>query len=80
MNNRIVNILIICGVATLFCFVLSDLVFALPITGSISEGNRLFKRKAYDSALKKYSEALKENPNSSIVNFNIGDVLYKQNK
>lgn len=44
----------------------------------VSEGNKLFAEEKYDEANNKYRDALIENPESSIVHFNIGNVLYKK--
>ncbi|MFQ6114648.1 MAG: tetratricopeptide repeat protein [bacterium] len=44
----------------------------------VSEGNELFTEEKYDKANNKYRDALIENPESPIIHFNIGDVLYKK--
>ncbi len=44
----------------------------------VTEGNKLYAEEKYDEANNKYRDALIENPESSIVNFNIGDVQYKK--
>ncbi len=44
----------------------------------VAEGNKLFKEKKFDEANNKYQDALLENPTSPLVQFNIGDVLYKK--
>ena len=44
----------------------------------VKEGNSLYVEEKYDEANNKYRDALLENPDSPIVNFNIGDVLYKK--
>ncbi len=44
----------------------------------VTEGNKLYAEEKYDEANNKYRDALIENPESPIVNFNIGDVQYKK--
>ncbi len=44
----------------------------------VAEGNKLFKEKKFDEAINKYQDALLENPTSPLIQFNIGDVLYKK--
>lgn len=44
----------------------------------VKEGNELYSQEKYDEANNKYRDALLENPESPIIHFNIGDVLYKK--
>jgi len=44
----------------------------------VAEGNKLYGEEKYDAANNKYRDALLETPDSPIVHFNIGDVLYKK--
>ena len=44
----------------------------------VQEGNQLYSEEKYDEANNKYRDALIENPESPIINFNIGDVQYKK--
>jgi tetratricopeptide (TPR) repeat protein len=44
----------------------------------VREGNELYSQEKYDEANNKYRDALIDNPESPIVHFNIGDVLYKK--
>ncbi|MDE5881361.1 MAG: tetratricopeptide repeat protein [Muribaculaceae bacterium] len=39
---------------------------------AITEGNKLYKEGRYRAALRKYEEALKENPNSAVGRYNLG--------
>jgi len=64
---------------------LSPLFFFIPISvfaqnghKQVAEGNKLYAEEKYDEANNKYRDALIESPESSIVNFNIGDVQYKK--
>jgi len=64
---------------------LLPLFFLIPISAfaqnghkQVAEGNKLYAEEKYDEANNKYRDALIESPESSIVNFNIGDVQYKK--
>ncbi len=45
----------------------------------VLEGNRLYLEEKYDEANNKYQDALLEDPGSTDIQFNIGNVLYKKN-
>jgi len=45
---------------------------------SVKEANRLYQKGKLDEALQKYYEASLEMPDSDIINFNMGVVLYKK--
>jgi Ca-activated chloride channel family protein len=51
-----------------------------PTRDRIAEGNRLFKQGKFDDAIAKYGEALVDNPDSPLLNFNMGDANYKVGK
>lgn len=51
-----------------------------PTRDRIAEGNRLFKQGKFDDAIGKYGEALVDNPESPLLNFNMGDANYKAGK
>lgn len=53
--------------------------FASSMGKSVKEGNALYKEQKFDEALEKYTEALKKDPNSDVVNFDLGTALYKKN-
>lgn len=68
-----------------FTIVFLSLIFFVPVfsyadsAGSrVSKANRLFRSSKLDDALKTYHEALAKQPESPVINFNIGDVLYKK--
>ena len=63
------------------------LLFLLPITAfsqsareKVKQGNELFQQEKYDEAQNKYQDALLDNPASSEIQFNIGDIQYKKKK
>jgi Ca-activated chloride channel family protein len=51
-----------------------------PTRDRTAEGNRLFKQGKFDDAIKKYGQALVDNPDSPLLNFNMGDANYKAGK
>ena len=57
---------------------IATLAYAQSGRKQIEEGNKLYAEEKYDEANNKYRNALIDNPESPIVNFNIGDVLYKK--
>ncbi len=44
----------------------------------VLEGNRLYGEEKYDEANNRYQDALLEDPGSPLIQFNVGDVLYKK--
>lgn len=52
--------------------------FAQSARKKILEGNGLFSEEKYDEANNIYQDALLDNPTSSAIQFNIGNVLYKK--
>ena len=46
----------------------------------VEEGNRLFEKKDYEGALRKYGEAQEKNPLAPEVPFNMGNSFYRQNR
>lgn len=51
-----------------------------PSRDRIADGNRLFKQGKFDDAIGKYGEALVDDPDSPLLNFNMGDANYKAGK
>ena len=43
----------------------------------VKKGNLLYNKGEFQDALKKYEEALLDDPDSDVINFNLGDALYK---
>ena len=56
--------------------------FVFPAQASkvrdVREGNKLYAQGKYNEAMEKYTDALKKDANSDIVNFNLGASLYKK--
>jgi Ca-activated chloride channel homolog len=48
-----------------------------PGRGKVKRGNRLYKEQKYDAARNQYQDALLEDPNSPVIQFNMGDVTYQ---
>lgn len=53
-------------------------LFAQSERKKVAQGNQLYTEEKYDEANNKYQDALLENPNSTAIQFNVGDVLYKK--
>jgi len=51
---------------------------AASLQRDVREGNRHYQRGDYESSREKYTQALTSDPESDIVNFNLGTVLYKE--
>lgn len=52
-------------------------VFAADTARIVQEGNRSYKEQKYDDALKSYSQALSRQPDSVVINFDMGAAQYK---
>jgi len=55
-------------------------IYAQSGRQQVSEGNRLFTEEKYDEANNAYRDALLDDPESDIIQFNIGDTQYKKKK
>ncbi|MFQ5677119.1 MAG: tetratricopeptide repeat protein [bacterium] len=77
MNNQEVDMRVIL-LAMGLSLVLVGSVFAQGGHKQVQEGNRLYSEEKYDEANNKYRDALIENPESPVINFNIGYVQYKK--
>lgn len=62
----------------LFIFLSAQNSWSASAGSYIKEGNKLFQEQKYDAAVEKYTEALKKEPNSDIINFNLGTAFYKK--
>ncbi len=51
-----------------------------PTRDRIDDANRLFKQGKYEDAISKYGESLVDDPDSPLLNFNMGDANYKAGK
>ncbi len=56
------------------------IVFSQSTRKKVNEGNQLFEEEKYDEANNKYQDALLDNPASTEIQFNVGDVNYKKKK
>ncbi len=56
---------------------LSSSVWAAPLAKEMHEGNRWYKQMDYERAVQKFKAAYEKEPNSDIINFNLGTVLYR---
>jgi Ca-activated chloride channel homolog len=74
LSNRLVPIL-----APLLAATLAFAPEALASARSKNEeGNRLYREKKYDEALKRYTEAQLEAPDAPQLHYNLGNVLYRK--
>ena len=51
-----------------------------PKRDTIAAGNQLFKQGKYEEAISRYGEVLVDDPDSPLLNFNMGDAHYKAGK
>lgn len=70
------GIKLVCGII-LFTAVLSVPAFALRPGRIVERGNKFFRAGDYQEALKRYDEALTQEPDSSMIHFNAGTAWYK---
>ena len=61
----------------LFCLVSSPCLAARGVKRSVKKGNKLYDKGKFKQAQESYAEALSSDPDSDIVNFNLGGALYK---
>lgn len=61
-----------------FIFIIPLLLNAQSVHKKVAEANKLFHEQKYDRAINKYQDALLEDPTSPLIQFNMGDVLYKK--
>ena len=64
------------GAGLLFCLLATDGLAASP-QKNIKQGNKLYEQGKFEASKEKYMEALTKNPESDIINFNLGTALYK---
>lgn len=60
--------------------VLSNFGFGPAVVSKVKQANKLYEKENYDEALKKYTDAQIDKPESPELFFNIADILYKQRK
>ena len=69
-----------CGIAALLCAATPCFAWMNPSRDRIAEANHLFQQGKFDAAITKYGEALVDDPDSPLLNFNMGDANYKAGK
>jgi Ca-activated chloride channel family protein len=79
-DHRQVPRLTLCTAVPLLCVAALCLGWMNPTRDRIAEANRLFKQGKFDEAISKYGEALVDDPESPLLNFNMGDANYKAGK
>jgi Ca-activated chloride channel family protein len=76
-NPRLVpGKVVVCAAVTL-ALLAAPTLMSQPGRGKVKQGNRLYKEQKYDAAKNKYQDALLEDPNSPLIQFNVGDVTYQ---
>lgn len=71
MRRTGISLLAILTVATLASAVNAG------VAATVNQGNHFYQAGEYDRAVEKYGSALQKQPESDIINFNIGSALYK---
>ena len=61
-------------------FLIPMLVFAQSGRKQVLEGNKLYEEQKFDEANNKYRDALVNNPENPIINFNIGNTEFQKKK
>ena len=65
--------------AIIFCLILlPSTAFASSLAKDVKKGNTFYNNQEYDQAIEKYREVLAKDPNSDIINYNLGAALYKK--
>ncbi len=69
------------GIGVLFgMLTFAPLSHAASPRKAVSEGNLFYKSGEYDQSAQKYQEALEKDPESDIINFDMGTALHKQGR
>lgn len=63
---------------TLLFVIFSNSSWAASKRSEVKKGNDYYSKGNYDQSIEKYKEALKKDPESDIINFNLGTALYKK--
>ena len=65
--------------AIIICLILlPSTAFASSLAKDVKKGNTFYNNQEYDQAIEKYREVLAKDPNSDIINYNLGAALYKK--
>jgi Ca-activated chloride channel homolog len=72
----------VCSVVICVCVVslFFGVAWANPLIDKTRQGNKYYTQGKYDAALNEYLDAQLDYPESEVLHFNIGDVLFKQKK
>ena len=66
------------AIIVLFLLITPNKAFSADPEKITNEGNALYEEGKYQEAIEKYNEAKTLNPNSDIINYDIGAALYKK--
>lgn len=56
---------------------LKQSAWGASVAGSVEKGNRLYRNQKYEDALGHYDQALAKQPDSAVINFDVGAAQYK---
>jgi tetratricopeptide (TPR) repeat protein len=65
---------------TLLLVLISQLAIAQTDKSNIKKGNEAYKKKDYETAIKKYSEVIQKDAKNAVAQNNLGSALYKSDK
>lgn len=71
------KLLFIALIAFVSLMTISESVYASQ-SGLVKKANKLFSQENYDDSIEKYTKALEKDPESDIINFNLGTAYYKR--
>jgi len=56
---------------------LKESALGASVAGTVEKGNRLYQEQKYEDALGHYDRALAKQPDSAVINFDVGAAQYK---
>jgi len=77
-KTKILNLFLLLFYFSTFLLFFTSLSFASNEPGLVRDANQLYNKGKIDEALKSYNEALTSAPEEPIINFNIGNSLYRK--